>query len=64
MECLWCGDIIQGDGVKPDFCSNVCANAAGQDYELYLTWYNDYMSGYEVPAFEKIRKKPKRKEDQ
>lgn len=62
MECAWCGDIIQGNGVAPDFCSNVCANEAGQEYELYLEKFNDYMAGYDV-TFEKIKRKPKVRED-
>jgi len=62
VNCPWC-DQPSMLGLN-GFCSEECNDAAGQDYELYLTWYNDYMAGYEVPAFEKIRKKPKRKEDQ
>lgn len=63
MECSYCGNIIQGDGVVPEFCSNVCAQAAGQEYELYISWYNDYMAGYDVPTFEKIIKRKPKEED-
>lgn len=62
MECAWCGNIIQGDGITPDFCSNVCAKEAGQEYELYISAYNDYMAGYDV-NFEKIKRKRPKKEE-
>lgn len=61
MECLWCGNIIQGVGTSEGFCSNECKAEANAEYELYLDKYNDYMAGYDV-TFEKIKRKPKQEE--
>ena len=62
MQCEWCGNVFYLEEGSIDFCSNACAKAAGKEYELYLDWYNDYMSGYDVPSFEKITKRKRREE--
>jgi len=61
VECPWCGNIIQGDGVKEGFCSKECMDKAGYEYEKYLDKFNDYMAGYPV-TFEKMKRKPKKEE--
>lgn len=63
MECLWCGNIIQGSGRNDGLCSTECSKQADAEFESYLDVYNNYMAGYDV-TFEKMKKKPKRKEDQ
>jgi len=62
VECAQCGTklSVQNDSY---FCSEECKQALADDFELYLDWYNDYMSGYDVPSFEKISKKRKPKEE-
>ncbi len=63
MECLWCNNIIQGNGISEGFCSTECRDAAGHEYEQYLDKFNDYMAGYPV-TFEKMKRKPKKQEEQ
>ena len=60
MNCPWC-DQPSMAGMN-GFCSVECQQEADREYELYLDWYNDYMSGYDVPSFEKITKRKRREE--
>lgn len=61
MNCPWCEqpNMLGMNG----FCSEECQELAGKDYDKYINWYNDYMAGFDVPSFEKITARPKRKFD-
>jgi len=66
--CKWCTNNIPIEG--SEFCSPECDKdwcesqeaKAELELERYLEWYNDYMAGYDVPSYEKIRKRNKREE--
>lgn len=58
--CEWCGKPALEER---DYCSDNCKKELNAEFEAYLNKYNDYMAGYDV-TFEKMKKKPKRKEDQ
>lgn len=64
--CIVCeSQAIEGS----KYCGPECSVTHGEildikaeELERYLEWYNDYMAGYDVPSYEKIRKRNKREE--
>ena len=66
METKTCVHCLSNEAIEgSDFCSPECDKdwcedeeiAAEKELERYLSWYNDYMAGYDVPSYEKIRKR-------
>lgn len=62
MYCKFCNQLYMDNGAG-EYCSTECKVDYQTEQNNYLDWYDIYMTGADIPVYEKIkRKKEKNRE--